>query len=174
MCPSLSPKGKATHPASASASALWHPRCRCGCKNDAQWSLPIVKLDEKSCRNWQTPCITSTYAGSLLLAKGQRASKKLHAWGSQKLPAWGLGFTEITRLKLPLGFTEITWVHRNRLGFTKIAWSYPEITCLRNYLLGVEKYHRLRLGVHRNHSLEITLGVEKLPAWGWEISPLEA
>jgi peptidyl-tRNA hydrolase len=28
-------------------------------------------------------------------------------------------------------------------------------------MLGVEKYHRLRLGVHRNYSLEITLGVEK-------------
>jgi peptidyl-tRNA hydrolase len=45
-------------------------------------------------------------------------------------------------------------------------------------MLGVEKYHRLRLGVHRNYSLEITLGVEKyhrlrlgvekLPAWGSE------
>jgi hypothetical protein len=43
---------------------------------------------------------------------------------------------EITRLKLPLGFTEIPW--------------------------GSHK----SLGVHRNYSLEITLGVEKLHAWG--------
>jgi hypothetical protein len=53
------PKGKPNGPRSA---ALFHPRCRCRCRNGSQWSLLILNLDENYCRNYRPPCITSIYA----------------------------------------------------------------------------------------------------------------
>ena len=89
----LSPcKGKPSGLGSASASALFHPQCRCRSRNVAQWSLLTANQDEELSKNWRIACITSTYAGSLLSTTRQRNFV-------DEITVWGLGFRKNTLYK---------------------------------------------------------------------------
>ena len=64
--------GKPSGPRSAFAYAFFHPRCICRCKILAQSPWHNSNVDELFCKRCRTPCISSSYAGSLLSAKGQK------------------------------------------------------------------------------------------------------
>jgi hypothetical protein len=57
---------------SASTSTFFHPRCRCKCKILTQSPWHNSNMDELFCKRCKIPYISSSYARSLLLAKGQR------------------------------------------------------------------------------------------------------
>jgi hypothetical protein len=67
-------KGKPSGLGSESTSAFFHLRCRfrCRCKILAQSPWHNSNVDELCCRRCKIPCISSSYAGSLLSAKGQK------------------------------------------------------------------------------------------------------
>jgi hypothetical protein len=69
-------KGKATHPASASASALLHPRCRFGCKEVPHSTWHNSNVDEEIFRRCIIPYNSSIYVGSLLSSKDKQLQNK--------------------------------------------------------------------------------------------------
>ena len=51
---------------------LHHLQCRCGCREVAHSPCYLLKLDVEWSKKCKTPCISSTFAGSLLSGKDNR------------------------------------------------------------------------------------------------------
>jgi hypothetical protein len=68
-------KGKATHPASASSSALLHPRCRCGCREVPYSTWHNSNVDEEISSRCKTPCIPRFMQGACYKLKTYNVRK---------------------------------------------------------------------------------------------------